>query len=191
MPLLIKRVSGILGAFLVVAATAGVPASAAEFKLTSATFADGDYLANEQVFAGFGCEGENVSPALSWTGAPAGAKSFALTLYDPDAPTGSGWWHWVVVNLPPGTGGLAKGAGAADGSKLPTGALQVRTDFGAPGYGGPCPPQGRHPHRYLFTVHALDLESLDVTADSSAALVGFFLNYHTLAKATLMGLYKR
>ncbi len=191
MRLMMKRASGILGALLVVAVTAGISASAAEFKLTSGQFADGDYLANEQVFAGFGCKGQNVSPALSWTGAPAGTKSFALTLYDPDAPTGSGWWHWVVVNLPPATGGLAKGAGAADGSKLPTGALQVRTDFGAPGYGGPCPPQGRHPHRYLFTVHAVDLEKLDVTADSSAALVGFYLNFHTLAKATLMGLYKR
>ncbi len=191
MRLMLLRGSGILGALLVVAVTAGISASAAEFKLTSGEFADGDYLANEQVFAGFGCKGQNVSPALSWTGAPAGAKSFALTLYDPDAPTGSGWWHWVVVNLPPATSGLAKGAGAADGSMLPKGALQVRTDFGAPGYGGPCPPQGRHPHRYLFTVHAVDLEKLDVTADSSAALVGFYLNFHTLAKATLMGLYKR
>ncbi|MFQ5784344.1 MAG: kinase inhibitor [Alphaproteobacteria bacterium] len=173
------------------AVLAGAPAAAAELTLTSAEFADGDYLANEQVFAGFGCEGKNISPSLAWNGAPGGTKSFALTVYDPDAPTGSGWWHWVVVNLPADTRALPKGAGAAGGAGLPSGAVQVRTDFGAPGYGGPCPPPGDHPHRYLFTIHALDLESLDVTPDSSPALVGFYLNFHTLAKSSLMGLYKR
>lgn len=178
-------------ALLLAAMVAGNSATAGEFKLTSAEFADGDYLANEQVFAGFGCEGQNISPSLSWSGAPAGTKSLALNVYDPDAPTGSGWWHWVVVNMPPTTTGLPKGAGAAGGSSLPQGAVQVRTDFGAPAYGGPCPPQGDHPHRYLFTVYALDLESLDVNENSSPALVGFFLNFHTLAKASLMGLYKR
>ncbi len=131
MRLMMQWVSGILGVLLLLTVTAGTSASAAELKLTSGEFADGDYLANEQVFAGFGCKGENVSPALSWTGAPADTKSFALMVYDPDAPTGSGWWHWVVVNLPPATDGLAKGA--ADGAMLPKGALQVRTDFGAPG----------------------------------------------------------
>ena len=97
----------------------------------------------------------------------------------------------MVANLPPSTTSLEKGAGTSDGSKLPQGTVQVRTDFGAPGYGGPCPPQGDHPHRYLFTIFALDLDSLDVNENSSPALVGFFLNYHTLAKASLMGLYKR
>ena len=121
----------------------------------------------------------------------AGTKSFAVTTYDPDAPTGSGWWHWVVVNIPADATGLNKGAGMADGMMLPKGALQVRTDFGAPGYGGPCPPQGDHAHRYYFTVHAVDLDALDVTADSSAALVGYYLNFHTVDKATVMGLYKR
>ena len=176
---------------LLVAMFAGSVALAGGMTLTSGEFNDGDYLGNEQVFAGFGCEGRNVSPSLSWSGAPDGTKSFALTVYDPDAPTGSGWWHWVVVNLPATTTGLPSGAGMADGSKLPEGALQVRTDFGAPGYGGPCPPQGDHPHRYLFRIHALDLDRLDVTPDSSAALVGFYLNFHTLAKGSLMGLYKR
>lgn len=183
------RLSGFLGALLLAGVLAATSAHAAGLKLTSGEFNDGDYLANAQVFAGFGCEGDNISPSLSWSGAPAGAKSFAVTAYDPDAPTGSGWWHWVVVNIPPDASGLAKGAGG--GANLPAGALQVRTDFGAPGYGGPCPPQGDHPHRYIFTVHAVDLEALDVTADSSAALVGFYLNFHTVAKATLMGLYKR
>ena len=177
---------GLLGAIL-----AGNACFAAGLTVTSGEFKDGDYLGNEQVFAGFGCTGKNLSPSLSWSGAPDGTKSFALTVYDPDAPTGSGWWHWVVVNLPATTTSLPKAAGMADGMKLPQGALQVRTDFGAPGYGGPCPPQGDHPHRYLFTIHALDLDKLDVTAESSAALVGFYLNFHTMAKGSLMGLYKR
>lgn len=177
---------GILSAML-----AGNMALAGSLTVTSDEFKDGDYFANEQVLAGFGCEGENVSPSLSWSGAPDGTKSFALTVYDPDAPTGSGWWHWVVVNLPATTTSLPKGAGTVDGAMLPPGALQVRTDFGAPGYGGPCPPEGDHPHRYLFTISALDLDKLDVTAESSAALVGFYSNFHTIAKASLMGLYKR
>ena len=176
---------------LLVSMAAGNVAFAGGLTLTSGAFKDGDYLANEQVFAGFGCKGQNMSPSLSWSGAPSGTKSFALTVYDPDAPTGSGWWHWVVVNLPATTTGLPKGAGMAGSSKLPQGALQVRTDYGKPGYGGPCPPQGDHPHRYLFTIYALDLDKLDVTADSSPALVGFYLNYHTLAQGSLMGLYKR
>ena len=127
---------------------------------------------------------------MSWSGAPEGTKSFALTCFDPDAPTGSGFWHWVAVNIPADVTSLALGAGSGDGA-MPDGALQTRTDFGAPGYGGPCPPEGDHPHRYLFTLHAVGLESLPVEADTSAAVVGFMLNFNTLAKATLMGLYKR
>jgi Raf kinase inhibitor-like YbhB/YbcL family protein len=186
----LKAIAGLAG-LAMIAGAMSAPAAAADFKLTSGEFADGDYMANEQVFAGFGCEGGNVSPSLEWSGAPAGTKSLALTVYDPDAPTGSGWWHWVVVNMSPDTTKLPKGAGSGDGMKLPKGAMQVRTDFGAPGYGGPCPPQGDHPHRYVFTIHALDLDKLDVTPESSAALVGFYLHFHTLAKASLMGLYKR
>lgn len=178
-----------LGLFM--AMLAGSLAHAGDLTLASGEFKDGDYLGNEQVFAGFGCEGQNISPSLSWSGAPAETKSFALTVYDPDAPTGSGWWHWVVVNLPPTTTSLPKGAGTTDGAMLPQGALQVGTDFGKPGYGGPCPPQGDHPHRYIFTIRALDLDKLDVTAESSPALVGFYLNFHTLAKGSLMGLYRR
>lgn len=189
-----KRVTSILRILclgLLTAMVAGNSSFADGLTLTSAEFKDGDYLGNEQVFAGFGCEGQNLSPSLSWSGAPDGTKSFALTVYDPDAPTGSGWWHWVVVNIPVTTASLPKGAGMADGANLPPSALQVRTDFGAPGYGGPCPPQGDHPHRYLFTIHAVDLDKLDVTAESSPALVGFYLNFHTMAKASLMGLYRR
>ena len=160
-------------------------------QLISNDFNDGDYLASEHVLStefGFGCEGGNRSPHLAWSGAPEGTKSFAVSCYDPDAPTGSGFWHWVVVNIPPDVTELASGAGS-DGGSLPVGALQTRTDFGKPGYGGPCPPEGDHPHRYIFTVHAVG-GTLPVDADTSAAVIGFQLHFSTLAKATLMGLYK-
>jgi Raf kinase inhibitor-like YbhB/YbcL family protein len=162
--------------------------------LTSASFKDGDYLGHDQILSaayGFGCEGGNLSPQLSWSGAPDGTKSFALTCFDPDAPTGSGFWHWVVANIPPTVTSLDLGAGDPAQNKMPAGTLQVRTDFGAPGYGGPCPPEGDHPHRYLFTLHAVGLDALPVTADTSAAVVGFLLHFNTLEKASLMGLYKR
>jgi Raf kinase inhibitor-like YbhB/YbcL family protein len=163
-------------------------------KLTSSSFKDGDYLGQDHILSadyGFGCAGGNRSPHLKWEGAPAGAKSFAVLCFDPDAPTGSGFWHWVVVNIPPNVTELPLDAGNPASGKLPAGALQVRTDFGKPGYGGPCPPEGDHPHRYLFTVHAVSMDKLPVTADTAAAVVGFYLNFNTLEKASLMGLYKR
>jgi Raf kinase inhibitor-like YbhB/YbcL family protein len=164
------------------------------FKLTSQSFKDGDYLANIHILSkefGFGCAGGNQSPQLSWSGAPSGTKSFALTCFDPDAPTGSGFWHWLIVNIPATTTELALDAGNANTPKLPAGALQTRTDVGKPGYIGPCPPEGDHPHRYIFTIFAVSQETLPVTADTSAAIVGFNLHFNTLAKATLMGLFKR
>ncbi len=163
-----------------------------DFYLTSNSFKDGDYLGADHVLSeafGFGCAGGNQSPHLAWGEPPEGTESFALTCFDPDAPTGSGFWHWVVVNIPKDVRELALGAGS--GGDLPAGALQVRTDFGAPGYGGPCPPEGDHPHRYLFTINAVSMDELPVTADTSAAVVGFYLNFNTLAKASLMGLFKR
>ncbi len=163
-------------------------------KLTSTSFKDGDYLGQEHILSadyGFGCGGGNRSPHLAWEGAPPETKSFAVTCFDPDAPTGSGFWHWVVVNIPPSVRELPPDAGNPASRKLPAGALQVRTDFGKPGYGGPCPPEGDHPHRYLFTVHAVSMATLPVTADTAAAVVGFYLHFNTLAKAELMGLYKR
>jgi Raf kinase inhibitor-like YbhB/YbcL family protein len=161
------------------------------FTLTSESFQDGDYLGQDHVLAesfGFGCAGGNVSPQLSWSGAPEGTRSFAITCYDPDAPTGSGFWHWVVANIPADVTSLAAGA---SGKAMPKGALETRTDVGQPGYAGPCPPEGDHPHRYIFTVFAVKEESLPVEADTSAAVVGFQLHFATLAKATLMGLFKR
>jgi Raf kinase inhibitor-like YbhB/YbcL family protein len=162
--------------------------------ITSNSFKDGDYLPSEHILSadyGFGCAGGNRSPHLRWEGAPEGTRSYAVLCFDPDAPTGSGFWHWVVVNIPPNVTELAVDAGNPAVGKLPAGALQVRTDFGKPGYGGPCPPEGDHPHRYLFTVHAVSLDKLPVTSDTSAAVVGFYLNFNTLAKASLMGLFKR
>lgn len=164
------------------------------FILASQNFQDGDYLSTAHVLSenfGFGCAGGNQSPHLAWSGAPAGTKSFALTCYDPDAPTGSGFWHWLVVNLPTSVTELPLGAGAPGSSLLPGLALQIRNDYGVAGYGGPCPPQHDHPHRYIFTVFAVEKDLLPVRPDTSAAVVGFNLNFSTLAKATLMGLFKR
>lgn len=168
---------------------AALPAWAAEFRLTSADIADNKRMDDRHVFAGFGCSGGNLSPALAWSDAPAGTKSFAITAYDPDAPTGSGWWHWVVFNLPAATHALPAGAGAK-GTGLPGGAVQSRTDFGAPGYGGPCPPPGA-PHRYVFTVHALDVDKLPLDEQSSGAMVGFMLHSHAISRASLTALYGR
>ncbi len=162
--------------------------------LSSDSFKDGDYLAEAHILSegyGFGCKGANRSPHLRWSGAPEGTKSFALTCYDPDAPTGSGFWHWLVVNIPPQTRDIALDAGNRGKGLLPKGALETRTDFGRPGYGGPCPPSGDHPHRYIFTLFAVKAEKIEVSADTMPAVVGFMLNFNTLEKATLMGLYKR
>jgi Raf kinase inhibitor-like YbhB/YbcL family protein len=168
-------------------------ANAQSMTLSSADLKEGATLGNEQVFKGFGCTGSNISPALNWSGAPSGTKSFAVSMYDPDAPTGSGWWHWVVFNIPPSTTSLPKGAGDVKKKLTPKGAIQSRTDFGADGYGGPCPPAGDKPHRYQITVFAVDVDKLpDAKNDTaSAALVSFDLRSHTLAKATLTGLYGR
>ncbi len=162
--------------------------------LTSDSFAEGDYLGQPHVLSaayGFGCSGDNLSPQLAWSGAPSETKSLAITCYDPDAPTGSGFWHWVVANIPATVSALPLGAGDPASGKMPAGALEVRTDFSKPGYGGPCPPAGAHVHRYIFTVHAVSMVALPVTADTSAAVVGFYLNFNTLAKASLIALFKR
>jgi hypothetical protein len=168
-----------------------VSAQAAGFTLSSATIKPGSMLSDAQVFNGFGCSGKNISPALSWSGAPAGTKSFALTVYDPDAPTGSGWWHWVVFNIPAAAMQLPEGAGGADGKGLPPGSVQGRTDFGAPGFGGACPPPGDKPHRYVFSVYALKTDKLEVPADATAALVGFMINANKLGEAKFTARYGR
>jgi Raf kinase inhibitor-like YbhB/YbcL family protein len=169
-----------------------ISAQAQSFELTSADMVAGAPIAEKFVFSGFGCSGGNVSPALNWKNAPAGTKSFAVMTHDPDAPTGgAGFWHWVVVNLPATATGLAQGAGAADNKTLPAGARQIATDFGSPGWGGPCPPQGDKPHRYNFTVYALKVEKLDLPANATASLTGFMVNGNALGKASFTGLYGR
>jgi Raf kinase inhibitor-like YbhB/YbcL family protein len=163
----------------------------AGFELTSPDIADGQTIAQKHVFNGFGCSGQNVSPVLRWQGAPAGTKSFAVVVYDPDAPTGSGWWHWVIFNIPANFSSLAAGAGDPNRSGLPAGSTHAITDFGSPGYGGPCPPPGDKPHRYFFRVHALGVEKIDMQTTASPALVGFNINANTLATAQLVALYGR
>lgn len=161
------------------------------FTVTSPDVIANTKISLKHVFKGFGCEGGNLSPALIWTGAPPDTKSFAITAYDPDAPTGSGWWHWVVYNIPGDSTALKTGAGSAESPQLPDGAVQGRTDFGVNGYGGPCPPVGHGTHHYRFTVHALKVEKLDVPPDATAALIGFMINANRIAQATLTGLYSR
>jgi len=188
----------LLLAALALAATTLLAAAAAaqetgvmsKFTLTSTDFTEGDTLANTQVFNDFGCKGGNVSPALAWSGAPAGTQSFALLMHDPDAPTGSGWWHWVVYNIPPGTGSLPAGAGDAKKGLMPKGAVQGRTDYGSVGYGGPCPPPGK-PHHYNFRLYALKVPKLEVPEGASAALIAFNVRAQALGEAQLTGMYGR
>ena len=165
------------------------PRTVSTFTLTSTDLKNGAF-ADGQVLNAFGCSGNNVSPQLSWSNAPAGTKSFVLTMFDPDAPTGSGFWHWVVVNIPASTSALPNGA-SKDAAKLPVGSLETRTDLGAPGYGGPCPPARDKPHRYVFTLHALKVEKLDVDLQTSAALVGFNVHMEEIGRATLTARYGR
>lgn len=173
---------------LILALLTATTASAADFKLSSTSIAEGQQLASKFVFMGFGCDGGNQSPQLSWSGAPAGTKSFAITAYDPDAPTGAGWWHWNVVNIPVSQTSLELGASA--GKTMPAGALEVRNDYGVAGFGGACPPPGEV-HRYIFTVHALGTEHLDLPDNASNALAGFMIGANTLATAKITAVYNR
>ena len=144
-------------------------------------------LTNKQVFSGFGCSGENISPELSWKDAPKGTKSFAVTVYDPDAPTGSGWWHWLAFDISKDKMTLPSGFGNSESKD----AIQSITDYGKTGFGGACPPAGDKAHRYIFTVHALNVETLGLDKNANAALVGFYINFHSLAKASLISYYGR
>ncbi len=161
------------------------------FVLRSSNFGDQQVLPLDQVHHAMGAGGKNVSPELHWEGAPAGTRSFALTLYDPDAPTGSGWWHWVVYDIPANATSLPQGAGTPDGKSLPAGSKQGRTDFGTREYGGAAPPPGHGVHRYVFTLYALNVDKLDVPDDASAALVGFMIHFAKLGEAKLTATYQR
>jgi Raf kinase inhibitor-like YbhB/YbcL family protein len=166
-------------------------AQAAGFTLTSPDIKPNSTIDKKFEFNGFGCSGENKSPALKWSGAPKDTKSFVVTVYDPDAPTGSGWWHWSVVNIPANVTELPADAGAAGGANLPKGASPVKIDFGVPAWGGVCPPPGDKPHRYVFTVYALKTDKLDLPADATAALAGFMTHANAIGKASFTAKYGR
>jgi len=164
-------------------------AAAPKFQLTSPDMQAGKPLGAAQVANTFGCTGGNASPALEWKNLPPGTKSLAVTAYDPDAPTGSGWWHWLVYDIPATATGIPAGVGGK--GALPEGAKQGRNDCGIGDYCGACPPPGDKPHHYVFTVHALKVDRLPVPPEASAAMIGFMLNANSLGKATLVPVYSR
>ena len=166
-----------------IAGSIGAGDAAEPFRLTSSTIAEGQQLDTAQVFQGFGCEGANAAPDLSWSGAPDGTESFAVTVYDPDAPTGSGWWHWFAFNIPADVTALP------GGEAMPEGATELKNDYGTVGFGGACPPPGEV-HRYQFTVHALGT-TLDLGDGVSNALAGFMVRANSLASASITAVYTR
>ena len=142
-------------------------------------------------FNGFGCSGEDMSPQLTWSNIPEGTKSFAVTAYDPDAPTGSGWWHWQLVNIPVTVMKLPTNAGSVKKSLAPVGSLHIQNDYGVAAFGGACPPVGHGVHHYRFTIHALSVEKLNLPEDASGALASYMINANTLGSSTIESLYIR
>lgn len=166
------------------------PAFAKEFTVTSPQLKTGGSMDNGQVFNSFGCTGENVSPELNWENAPEGTKSFAVSMYDPDAPTGSGWWHWVMFDIPANANSIALSAGN-DMAKLPAGTVVSVNDFGFTGYGGACPPAGADAHRYIIKVVALGVDTLGLDAKAMPALVGYNVLGNKLAEANIEVVFGR
>jgi Raf kinase inhibitor-like YbhB/YbcL family protein len=160
------------------------------FALDSMDIREGEMMSDSHVLNARGCNGLNLSPDLHWSYAPARTGSFAVTLFDPDAKSGHGWWHWLLFDIPQTVNHLPTGAGDPERAFMPA-IRHGMTDFGKPGYGGPCPPEGDPPHRYLFTVHALDVEKLGVAAGITAENLGLTIYAHALASATLTAAYGR
>ncbi|WP_444996103.1 YbhB/YbcL family Raf kinase inhibitor-like protein [Aliikangiella sp. IMCC44359] len=165
-------------------------ALAGSFKLTSQDITHGKFMKKAQEFQGFGCSGDNLSPQLSWSGAPKETKAFAIFAYDPDAPTGSGWWHWQVVNIPANVTSLPVGAGTPDNAKMPKGSTQISNDYGVSAFGGACPPKGHGVHRYQFTIYALS-KILELPKNASSALTGYMVKANSLESSTIEAFYKR
>ena len=187
----IKNVLSLGACFLLsTMAVVSTSATAGEFTLKSDDFSTlpipPTFEANS-----FGCNGENQSPSLTWQDAPKGTKSFAITVYDPDAPTGSGWWHWQLINIPASMSYLPKDAGAEHGRNLPVGAIQFKNDYGVKAWGGFCPPKGDKPHRYVFTIYAMAVEKITPPATTTAAIVGFMVKGNSLGKASFTVEYGR
>ena len=170
-------------------AFATVAFSQKTFTLSSKTL--GGQATKTEEFSGFGCSGSNESPQLSWANAPEGTKSFAVTMYDPDAPTGSGWWHWVLFDIPTSANELVANAGNLLLNLTPKGTIQSLTNYGVAGYGGPCPPEGHGLHQYIITVYALKTEKLGLDATTNPAIVGYYVWNNVLAKASIVSYYKR
>jgi hypothetical protein len=186
----------LLWLFALVLVPAPTSAGAQTFQLSSPDVGPGKAFTEKFLFKGMGCTGGNVSPALTWENPPAGTKSFALMVHDPDAPTGgAGIWHWVVINIPASARSIEQGAGTADGAGLPAGSKQITNDYAgfnsSPGWGGPCPPPGGKPHTYYFTLYALGVDKLEPPANATASHVGFIVNRKPLGKAVLTATYGR
>jgi Raf kinase inhibitor-like YbhB/YbcL family protein len=151
-----------------------------------------DVVAGHQMprtFAHSSAGGDNLSPQLSWSGFPAQTAGFAVTCFDPDAPTGSGWWHWMLLDVPVEVTSLPRGAGTADGAHLPDGAWQLTNSYGTNDFGGAAPPPNDYPHKYFFAVHALDVPTLGIDASVSQEVAGFNLVAHTIARAVIVPTY--
>jgi len=159
------------------------------FTLTSSTL--GGNSTKTEEFNGFGCTGENTSPQLAWSNPPEGTKSFAITMYDPDAPTGSGWWHWLAFDIPSDINELVKNAGNVESKLMPAEVIQSITDYGGYGYGGPCPPENHGIHQYIITIHALKVDKLGLDKNTNPAVVGYYLWNNTIAKSSIITYYER
>lgn len=161
------------------------------FSLVSPEFVEQGVLTKAHEYNDFGGTGDNRSPALKWSNVPDGTRSLAITVYDPDAPTGSGFWHWVAFDIAPDADALTPDAGHKDGAALPQGAVQSANDYGFHGFGGACPPEGAGPHRYVFTLHALSTDKLGIDAGATNAVARFLIHANTIASTSLTALYQR